>query len=52
MAVSSGLSLPADTSVSRSSWSLSLPLLVGLAVFVALANVNGLPLLADPAPGR
>lgn len=48
MAVSFGLSLPADTSASRSSWSLSLPLLVGLAVFVALANVNGLPLLADP----
>ena len=48
MAVSSGLSLPADTSVSRSSWSLSLPLLVGLLVFVVLANVNGLPLLADP----
>src|SRR6185312_11169969 len=41
-------SLPADTSVSRSSWSLSLPLLVGLVVFVVLANVNGLPLLADP----
>jgi hypothetical protein len=48
MAVSSGLSLPADTSVSRSSWSLSLPLLVGQLVFVALANVKGLPLLADP----
>jgi hypothetical protein len=48
MAVSSGLSLSPDMSVSRSSWSLSLPLLVGLAVFVALANVNGLPLLADP----
>jgi hypothetical protein len=48
MAVSSGLSLSADTSVSRSSWSPSLPLLVGLVVFVVLANVNGLPLLADP----
>src|SRR6185437_12905895 len=41
MAVSSGLSLSADTSVSRSSWSPSLPLLVGLVVFVVLANVNG-----------
>ena len=27
---------------------LSLPLLIGFVVFVALANINGLPLLADP----
>jgi hypothetical protein len=51
MAVTSGLSLsPGDGSRSsiRSSWGLSLPLLIGFVVFVALANVKGLPLLADP----
>ena len=49
MAVSSGLSLSPDRSASRaSSWMPSLPLVVGLVVFVALANVMGLPLLADP----
>lgn len=48
MAVSSGLSLSADREASRSSWALSLPLVIGCVVFVALANWNGLPLLADP----
>jgi hypothetical protein len=48
MAVSSGLSLSADRHASRSSWAFSLPLAVGFAVFLALANVGGLPLLADP----
>src|ERR1700754_5062370 len=48
MAVSSGLSLSPDRSASRAAWMPSLPLAVGLAVFIALANVNGLPLLADP----
>lgn len=48
MAVSSGLSLSNDRLAHRASWVPSLPLAVGLAVFVALANANGLPLLADP----
>jgi hypothetical protein len=48
MAVSSGLSLSADRSQSSASWMPSLPLAVGLVVFFALANWNGLPLLADP----
>jgi hypothetical protein len=48
MAVSSGLSLSADRQAGRSGWSLSLPLAIGFTVFVALANVRGLPLLADP----
>ncbi len=48
MAVSSGLSLSADRSAARTSWMPSLPLVIGLVVFAALANVNGLPLLTDP----
>jgi hypothetical protein len=48
MAVSSGLTLSPSRLAHRASWLPSLPLAVGLAVFVALANVNGLPLLADP----
>src|SRR5688572_5795083 len=48
MAVSSGLSLSADHQASRSAWSLSLPLAIGFTVFLALANLRGLPLLADP----
>jgi len=48
MAVSSGLSLSLDRPVSRASWIPSLPIVVGLVVFIALANVRGLPLLADP----
>ncbi|MBN9086333.1 MAG: hypothetical protein J0J01_05455 [Reyranella sp.] len=48
MAVSSGLSLSPDRLANRASWLPSLPLAVGLAVFICLANVNGLPLLADP----
>jgi hypothetical protein len=48
MAVSSGLSLSNDRLASRASWMPSLPLAVGLAVFLSLANINGLPLLADP----
>ncbi|HSI01167.1 MAG TPA: hypothetical protein VLA02_11235 [Reyranella sp.] len=48
MAVTSGLSLDADRYAGRSSWAPSLPLVAGFAVFLALANLNGLPLLADP----
>src|SRR6476661_190361 len=48
MAVSLGLSLSPDRPVSRSPWAVSLPLAVGFAVFLALANLRGLPLLADP----
>ena len=48
MAVTSGLSLSPGHSAPRSPWALSLPLLIGFVVFVALANTNGLPLLADP----
>jgi hypothetical protein len=48
MAVSSGLSLSTDRLAGRASWMPSLPLAVGLAVFLSLANFNGLPLLADP----
>src|SRR3954470_13965217 len=48
MAVSSGLSLSLDRPASRASWLPSLPLAVGLALFVALAKLNGLPLLVDP----
>jgi len=48
MAVSSGLSLGSDRLASRGSWMPSLPLAIGLVVFVSLANFNGLPLLADP----
>jgi len=48
MAVSSGLSLSPDRPAARASWLPSLPLLVGLLVFVVLANFKGQPLLADP----
>lgn len=48
MAVSTGLSLGADKEAGRWSWAPSLPLIAGFVVFLALANVNGLPLLADP----
>ncbi|MBS0518194.1 MAG: hypothetical protein JSR90_05850 [Proteobacteria bacterium] len=49
MAVSSGLSVsPGDAARSiRSSWALSWPLLVGVVVFISVANTNGL-LLDDP----
>jgi hypothetical protein len=32
----------------RSAWSLSWPLVLGLLLFICLANGSGLPLLADP----
>lgn len=50
MAVSSGLSVsPGDAARStRSSWAFSWPLLVGIVVFISVANTNGLPLLGDP----
>ena len=48
MAVTSDLSLSPGRSAAHSPWALSLPLLIGFAVFIALANTNGLPLLADP----
>jgi hypothetical protein len=48
VALTSGLSLSPGHSATRSPWALSLPLLIGFVVFIALANTNGLPLLADP----
>lgn len=48
MTVASDLALSPGQAASRSPWALSLPLLTGLIVFVALAGANGLPLLADP----
>jgi hypothetical protein len=48
MADTSGLTLSADRSASRSPWAFSLPLVIGMIVFVVLANVTGLPLLVDP----
>jgi hypothetical protein len=46
--IASDLSLVPTPVASRSPWALSLPLLIGAVVFVALANTSGLPLLADP----
>ncbi len=48
MAVTSGLSVSADLSAARSPWALSLPLGLGLVLFICLANADGLPVLADP----
>ncbi|WP_428674415.1 hypothetical protein [Reyranella sp.] len=48
MAVASGLKLSSGRFAAVSPWALSLPLLTGFIVFAALANTNGLPLLADP----
>ena len=50
MAVTSGLSVSNDIAAipARSPWALSLPLMLGMTMFVCLANVNGLPLLGDP----
>lgn len=48
MAVTAGLTLSNDRLGTGASWKPSLPLAVGLVVFLCLANVNGLPLLADP----
>ena len=56
MAVTSGLSVSPDfpqddstlAALPRSAWSLSWPLVLGLLLFICLANGSGLPLLADP----
>ena len=55
MAVTSGLSVSPDLSEEsasvappRTAWSLSWPLVLGLLLFICLANGSGLPLLADP----
>ncbi len=52
MAVVSGPSVPLEqaqaSGAQRSSWAVSWPLLLGLAVFVFLNNPSGLPLLSDP----
>lgn len=48
MTMSSYLAPPATQSASRAPWAISLPLVIGLVVFLALANVTGQPLLADP----
>ena len=48
MAVSSGLTLSSSSDGSRSAWTLSWPLALGLVMFICLMNANGLPLLGDP----
>jgi hypothetical protein len=48
VAIASDLSFARSPVAGRSPWALSLPLLIGLVVFVVLANPSGLPLLADP----
>jgi len=56
MAVTSGLPVSPDfpqddvarAAHPRSAWSLSWPLVLGLLLFICLANGSGLPLLADP----
>ncbi len=48
MAVVSGLQLSPDRITSRSAWALSLPLGLGVLLFVCLANAGGMPLLGDP----
>lgn len=55
MAVTSGLSVSPDfqgaalaAARPRSIWALSWPLALGMALFVFLANAEGLPLLSDP----
>src|SRR5438046_5869236 len=48
MAGSSGLSISSPSYGSRSAWTLSWPLALGLVMFACLMNANGLPLLADP----
>lgn len=55
MAVTSGLSVSRDypeagTALARprSTWSLSWPLVLGVAMFIFLMNGSGLPLLGDP----
>ncbi len=48
MAVVSGLSVSTDRSAARSPLALSLPLVLGVVMFVCLANAGGLPLLGDP----
>ena len=53
MAVTSGPSISLEQHArtlaeSRSTWAVSWPLLLGLAVFVFLNNPTGLPLLSDP----
>jgi hypothetical protein len=50
MAVTSGLSISPDIKATRarSVWSPSLVLAVGMAMFVCVASMKGLPLLSDP----
>lgn len=48
MAIASGLSLSSGSLAIRSPWTPSLPLLIGFAVFAALAGIGGPSLLADP----
>lgn len=55
MAVTSGLSVSPDVpeagtalASSRSAWSLSWPLVLGLFLFIGLFNGSGMPLLSDP----
>jgi hypothetical protein len=48
MAVVSGLAVSADRPASRSVMALSLPLMLGVVLFICLANAGGLPLLGDP----
>jgi hypothetical protein len=49
MAVASGPAISSTTGGSRSAaWDVSLPLILGVVLFIYLDNVSGLPLLSDP----
>ena len=48
MAVTSGLSVSPDLGTARSPLALSLPLILGVLLFICLVNADGMPLLADP----
>ncbi len=48
MAVTSGLSVSPDLGAARSPLALSLPLILGVLLFICLVNADGMPLLGDP----
>ena len=48
MAVTSGLSISSGLGAARSPLALSLPLILGVLLFICLVNADGMPLLADP----
>lgn len=48
MAVTSGLSVAPALGTARSPLALSLPLILGVLLFICLVNADGMPLLGDP----